>query len=182
MSVCRKWCGQKSALFKFWMWRGCPPPGACRPKRLPSASGGGRQQPLASAKGTPLARTPSSPSQSHPRSDTSGYTWQQSQEKNKQRHQDLSQDWTVWSEQGKREDKTLMINGLHSYPFCVKSTFFSGRMERIWLSTWSGFVWLVKVTLYCACKKTQTLIRNAAFPLIFHWKIVQNGFKMPTTL
>lgn len=83
---------------------------------------------------------------------------------------------------GKGKDKTLMINGLHSYPFCVKSTFFSGRMERIWLSTWSGFVWLVKVTLYCACKKTQTLIRNAASPLIFNWKIVQNGFKMPTTL
>lgn len=26
------------------------------------------------------------------------------------------------------------------HPFCVKSTFFSGRMERIWFRTWSGLV------------------------------------------
>lgn len=39
------------------------------------------------------------------------------------------------------------------YPFCVKLTFFSGRMERIWFRTWSGLVWLVRVTLYCGCKK-----------------------------
>lgn len=37
-----------------------------------------------------------------------------------------------------------------SYPFCVKSMFFSGRMERIWFRTWSGLVSLVRVTLYCA--------------------------------
>lgn len=43
------------------------------------------------------------------------------------------------------------------YPFCVKSTFFSGRMERMWLRTWSGLVWEVRVTLYCGWNETGTL-------------------------
>lgn len=64
---------QKSA-FKYWTWRGCPPPGACRPKRLPLASGGGHRRPLASAACTLPTQMPSSPSQSRPMSDTLGYT------------------------------------------------------------------------------------------------------------
>lgn len=41
---------------------------------------------------------------------------------------------------------------MYTYPFWMKSTFFSGKMLRIWLSTWSALVWLVRVTLYWAWK------------------------------
>lgn len=45
-----------------------------------------------------------------------------------------------------------------TYPFWTKSTFFSGNMLRIWLSTWSALVWLVRVTLYWAWKTIQVHI------------------------
>lgn len=53
-----------------------------------------------------------------------------------------------------REEISSTLRDLNSYPFCVKSTCFSGSMERIWLRTWSGFVWLVRVTLYWAYRGT----------------------------
>lgn len=65
----------ESARSRCSVWRGCPPPGACRPKRLPSASGGGPRRPPASARDTPPARRPWLPSQSPPWSDTWGCTY-----------------------------------------------------------------------------------------------------------
>lgn len=35
-------------------------------------------------------------------------------------------------------------------------------MERIWLRTWSGLVWLVRVTLYCGWKEKPRLARTRA--------------------
>lgn len=165
------------------MWRECPPPDACIPKRLPSASGGGPQQLRAFAASTPPVQTPSSPSRSHPRFDISEYTWRKGNGNNVE---------TLTF--GPRVSKPVRRQGgnRNSYPFCVKSMFFSGRMERIWLSTWSGLVWLVRVTLYCAWWKTQPshwseflsfCCKLIVFEFLFYWWwICFGGFRLSITL
>lgn len=151
------------------MWRECPPPDACIPKHLPSASGGGPRQLRAFAASTPPVQTPSSPSRSHPRFDISEYTWRKGNGNN-----------VETLKFGPRVSKPVRRQGGNgnSYPFCVKSMFFSGRMERIWLSTWSGLVWLVRVTLYCAWWKTQPshwseflsfCCKFIVFEFLFYW-------------
>lgn len=59
--------------------------------------------------------------------------------------------------QGK-QSRVIKTTIKKAHPFCTKSTFFSGRILRMWLSTWSALVRLVKVTLYWACGCTGTSV------------------------